>query len=83
MTGPGELRVGGPGLSLVGEADSLLFFFDGVGEGGRCGHGVHFSGRKGLHVGKSAVSERFGYIPGGVHRPGVNHEIGVGALSEP
>ena len=38
---------------------------------------------QGLHLGKSAVFERFSYIPGGVQRPGVNHEIGDFSLSEP
>ena len=61
----------------------LLSFLDGVGEGDRCRLGMRFPGMKGLHVGKSAVSECFSYIPGEVDRRGVKHEIGDDALSVP
>ena len=61
----------------------LLSFLDGVGEGGRFGLGVRCPGRKVLHVRTGSVSECFSCIFGGDHRPGVNHEIGDGALSEP
>ena len=67
---------------MVGGDDLLLSFLDGVGEGGRYGLGVRCPGRRGLHVGKSAVSERFSYILGEVERHGVKNEIGDGALSE-
>ena len=56
-----ELRVGEPGRSVVGGADLFLLFLDVVGEGGRCGFRVRCPGRKGLHVGKGAVSERFSF----------------------
>ena len=73
----------GPGRRVIGGADSLLSFLDGVGGGGRCGLGVNCSGRKGLHVGKSAVSENFSSILGEVDRRDVEQKIGEGALSEP
>ena len=59
----------------------LLPVLDGVGEGGRCGLGVRCPRRKGLHVGKSAVSERPSYIPGEVDRRAVRHETRDNALS--
>ena len=77
------LRVEGLGRSVVGVADFLLSFLGGVGEGGRCGLGVRCPGRKVLHVGKSAASERFSYISGEVYIRGVKHEIRDGALSVP
>ena len=60
----------------------LLSFLDGVREGGRRGLGVHCPGRKGLHVGKGAVSEHFSNILGEVDRRGVKHEIEGDALSD-
>ena len=63
-TGPGE--PGCESSSEVGGADLLLSFLDGVGEGDRCRLGMRCPGRKGFHVGKSAVSECFSYIPGEV-----------------
>ena len=68
---------------MVGGADLLLSFLDGVGEDGRCGLGLRCPGRKGLDVGRSEVSERFSYIFREVDRQGANHEIGGDALSEP
>ena len=66
-----------PDNSAIGGAYLVLSFLDGVGEGGRCGLGLRCPGRKGLHVGKSAVSENFSYILGQVgHRRSVQHEIG-------
>ena len=68
---------------MVGWADLLLSFLDGVGGGGRRGLRVHCPGRKGIHVGKSLVSEHFSNILGEVDRRDVEQEIGDDALSEP
>ena len=82
-TGPGELRVEGPGRSVVGRADLLLSFLDEVVEGGRRALGVRSLWRQGLHVGMSAVSEHLSEILGEVDQRVVKHEIGGGALSVP
>ena len=76
------LRVEGPGRSVVGGADLLLSFLDGVGEGGRRGLRVHCPGRKGLYVGESAVSEHLSNILVEVDRRDVEQKIGDDALSE-
>ena len=68
---------------MVGRADLLLSFLDGVGGGGRRGLRVHCPGRKGLHVGKSAVSEHFSDILGEVDRRYVEQKVRDDALSEP
>ena len=72
-----------PGRSVVGGADLLLSFLDGVGEGRRRGLGLRHPGRKGLHVGKSAVSKNFSNNLREVDRRGGKHEIGGDSLSEP
>ena len=50
---------------------------------GRRGLGVRCPGRKGLHVGKTAVFEHISNILGEVARRGVKHETGDDALSVP